>query len=171
MKPLSMDLRGRVVAACDAGGQTQAEIAERFAVSPSTVRRLLARRAAAGSVAPLPHAGGVPSRGDAAAPGGRGGLLGDPPGAAPGRLRGRAGRPGGGGRGRGRGRGRGPRVPGAAGAGPAAKKKSDAAAERDRPDVRAARDGWAADVLARAAELAARLAFVDETGCNTKMAR
>lgn len=33
------------------------------------------------------------------------------------------------------------------------------------------RDGWAADVLARAAELAARLVFIDETGCNTKMAR
>ena len=33
------------------------------------------------------------------------------------------------------------------------------------------RDGWAADVLARAAEWAARLVFVDETGCNTKMAR
>ena len=37
--------------------------------------------------------------------------------------------------------------------------------------MRAARDAWAADVLARAAELAARLVFVDETGCNTKMAR
>jgi transposase len=37
--------------------------------------------------------------------------------------------------------------------------------------VKAARDAWAADVLARAAELAARLVFIDETGCNTKMAR
>ena len=62
MKPLSMDLRERVVAACDAGGQTQAEVADRFDVSTSTVRRLLARRAATGSVAPRPHAGGFPSR-------------------------------------------------------------------------------------------------------------
>jgi transposase len=37
--------------------------------------------------------------------------------------------------------------------------------------VKERRDAWAADVLARAAELAARLVFVDETGCNTKMAR
>jgi transposase len=67
MKPLSMDLRERVVAACDAGGETQAEVADRFAVSQSSVRRLLARRAATGSVAPLPHAGGFDSRVDAAA--------------------------------------------------------------------------------------------------------
>ena len=69
MKPLSMDLRERVVAACDAGGQTQAEVAERFGVSPSTVRRLLARRAATGSVAARPHAGGFDSRVVAAARG------------------------------------------------------------------------------------------------------
>lgn len=79
MKPLSMDLRERVVAACDAGGQTQREVAERFDVSPSSVRRLLARRAATGSVAPLPHAGGFASRVDEAARGVLRSLVADQP--------------------------------------------------------------------------------------------
>jgi transposase len=89
MKPLSMDLRERVVAACDAGGQTQAEVAERFNVSGSTVRRLLRRRAATGSVAPRPHAGGFPSRVDAAARGVLRGLVADQPDATLAELRGR----------------------------------------------------------------------------------
>jgi transposase len=37
--------------------------------------------------------------------------------------------------------------------------------------VKADREAWGRDVLARAAELAPRLVFVDETGCNTKMGR
>src|SRR4051812_13833232 len=89
MKPLSMDLRERVVAACDAGGQTQAETAERFAVSTSTIRRLLARRGATGSVAPLPHAGGFASRVDAAARGVLRGLVAEQPDATLAELRGR----------------------------------------------------------------------------------
>ena len=43
MAAYSMDLRERVVAACDEGGDTRAEIAERFSVSGSWVRRLLQR--------------------------------------------------------------------------------------------------------------------------------
>jgi len=89
MKPLSMDLRERVVAACDAGGETQAEVAERFRVSPSTVRRLLARRAATGSVAPRPHAGGFPSRVGEAARGVLRGLVREQPDATLAELRGR----------------------------------------------------------------------------------
>src|SRR3954465_14680570 len=95
MKPLSMDLRERVVAACDAGELTQAEIAGRFSVSTSTIRRLLARRAATGSVAARPPAGGVASRVGAAARGVLRGLVADQPDATLAELRGRlAGRTG-----------------------------------------------------------------------------
>lgn len=66
MKPLSLDLRERIVRACDEGGQTQAEVAERFAVSGRTVRRLLRLWRAGGGVAPKPHAGGFASSVDAA---------------------------------------------------------------------------------------------------------
>lgn len=51
MKPISMDLRERVLAACDAGAGTKA-VAARFAVSESWVRRLKQRRAAGAGVAP-----------------------------------------------------------------------------------------------------------------------
>jgi transposase len=49
--PISMDLRQRVLAACDAGETTQA-VARRFAVSPAFVRRLKQRRRESGEVAP-----------------------------------------------------------------------------------------------------------------------
>lgn len=45
MRAYSMDLRVRVLAACDAG-DTTAEVAEAFSVSPAWVRRLKQRRAA-----------------------------------------------------------------------------------------------------------------------------
>jgi transposase len=51
MKPYSMDLRERVLAACD-GGMGTAEAAEAFAVSPSWVRKLKQQRRETGSVAP-----------------------------------------------------------------------------------------------------------------------
>ena len=60
MKPYSMDLRERVVAACDEGIDNRAEIADRFSVSQSWVRRLLQRRRETGSLAPKPHGGGQP---------------------------------------------------------------------------------------------------------------
>ena len=66
MKPLSIDLRERVVAAVD-GGATHEAAARRFAVSPSSVGRLVRLRDRAGSVAPRPHAGGFASRVDAPA--------------------------------------------------------------------------------------------------------
>jgi len=53
MKPYSMDLRDRVLAACDAGTGTRA-VARRFAVSESWVRRLKQRRREAGETAPRP---------------------------------------------------------------------------------------------------------------------
>lgn len=49
-----MDLRERVVQACDARSGTREQIAERFGVSTAWIRRLLQRRRETGSIAPLP---------------------------------------------------------------------------------------------------------------------
>lgn len=51
MKPYSMDLRARVLAACDEGMGT-AEAAETFSVSQSWVRRLKQRRRETGVIGP-----------------------------------------------------------------------------------------------------------------------
>lgn len=57
MEAYSMDLRKRVLAACDAGhGTTQ--VAKSFEVSPAWVRRLKQRRRELGTIAPLPHRSG-----------------------------------------------------------------------------------------------------------------
>ncbi len=48
----SMDLRDRVVAACDAQAGTRAEVASRFAVSTAWIRRLLQRRRETGHYGP-----------------------------------------------------------------------------------------------------------------------
>ena len=53
MKPYSMDLRERVVVACDAREGSRERIAERFGVSTAWIRRLLQRRRETGSIAPL----------------------------------------------------------------------------------------------------------------------
>ena len=58
MKAYSMDLRERVVAACDARDGTREQIAARFTVSVSWIRDLLKRRRETGSIAPKPHGGG-----------------------------------------------------------------------------------------------------------------
>ena len=58
MQTYSMDLRDRVVAACDAGAMTRQEIAEAFDVSTAWIRRLLQRRRQTGSYASKGHAGG-----------------------------------------------------------------------------------------------------------------
>lgn len=47
-----MDLRDRVVAACDAGELTREEIAEQFGVCSSWIRRLLQRRRETGDYGP-----------------------------------------------------------------------------------------------------------------------
>lgn len=69
MAAYSLDLRIRVAAACDDGTDTRAEIAERFAVSESWIRRLLQRRRETGPLAPKPHGGGHPPAFDATAAG------------------------------------------------------------------------------------------------------
>lgn len=52
MGALSIDLRERIVAAYDSGGQTQKEVARRFGVSEFTVRKLLRQRRESGDLAP-----------------------------------------------------------------------------------------------------------------------
>lgn len=58
MKAYSMDLRERVVAACDRGEGTREEIAKRFRVGVAWVYRLLQRRRETGSIEPKPRGGG-----------------------------------------------------------------------------------------------------------------
>ena len=67
MKTYSMDLRERVVAACDARDGTREQIAARFSVSVSWVRKLIRRRRETGSIAPRPRGGGQPPAFDAEA--------------------------------------------------------------------------------------------------------
>jgi transposase len=67
MQAYSMDLRQRVVAACDARDGTREQIARRFSVSVSWVRDLLRRRRETGSIAPKPRGGGRASAFDEAA--------------------------------------------------------------------------------------------------------
>ncbi len=58
MKPLSLDLRHRIVAAYERRGSTQAQIAQRFEVGQATVERLVRLKRETGSLDPKPHAGG-----------------------------------------------------------------------------------------------------------------
>ena len=67
MKPYSMDLRERVVAACDAREGTREQIAARSSVSVSWIRDLLKRRRETGSIGPRPRGGGRPPAFDEAA--------------------------------------------------------------------------------------------------------
>ena len=60
MNAYSIDLRERVVAACDAGDATREQVARRFAVSVPWIRKLLRQRRETGSIAPKPHGGGQP---------------------------------------------------------------------------------------------------------------
>ena len=59
MEALSLDLRERVLAVCDAGDLTRQEVAEDFVVSRSFVQKLLRRRADGTPLAPEPRSGGV----------------------------------------------------------------------------------------------------------------
>jgi transposase len=58
MRAYSIDLRERVVTACDTGDGTREQIAARFSVSVSWVRKLIRRRRQTGSIAPRPRGGG-----------------------------------------------------------------------------------------------------------------
>src|SRR3989442_7166625 len=65
MRPYSMDLRERIVAAIDRREHSLRQIAHLFSVDLSFLVRLLQRRRATGSVQPKPHAGGPPPKLDA----------------------------------------------------------------------------------------------------------
>lgn len=67
MKAYSMDLRERVVAACDTRDGTREEVATRFSVSVAWIRKLLCQRRQTGSIAPRPRGGGRPPAFDTAA--------------------------------------------------------------------------------------------------------
>lgn len=58
MKAYSTDLRQRVAAACDAGDATREQIAARFNVSVSWIRKLMSQRRQTGSIEPKPRGGG-----------------------------------------------------------------------------------------------------------------
>lgn len=59
MRPLSLDLRERLVAAVEQGEYSLRELARLFGVNLSTIVRLLQRYRRTGSVQPKPHAGGA----------------------------------------------------------------------------------------------------------------
>jgi transposase len=67
MRPLSMDLRVRIVASVEFGEHSLRKLAELFAVDLSTIVRLLQRYRSTGSVQPKPHAGGPVPKIDAQA--------------------------------------------------------------------------------------------------------
>jgi len=67
MRPLSIDLRIRIVAAVEAGEHSLRELAELFAVDLATIVRLLQRYRRTGSVHPKPHGGGPRPKLDAQA--------------------------------------------------------------------------------------------------------
>ncbi len=58
MKPLSNDLRRRIIEAVQENEESQPEIAERFSVSLSAVEKLWHRFRLTGKFEALPHAGG-----------------------------------------------------------------------------------------------------------------
>ena len=69
MRAYSIDLRERVVAACDRGDATREQVAARFSVSVVWIRKLLRQRRQTGSIAPKPHGGGRAPAFDARAAG------------------------------------------------------------------------------------------------------
>ena len=62
MQAYSLDLRQRVVAAYENGVETILEVAARFEVSDSFIKKLLRRKRATGDIAPIGHRGGQPKR-------------------------------------------------------------------------------------------------------------
>jgi transposase len=58
MKPISTDLRTRIVAVYEAGQLSYAKVAERFCVSESSVKNFVKQWRATGSLAPKPAANG-----------------------------------------------------------------------------------------------------------------
>jgi transposase len=156
MRPLSDDLRQRIVAAVDAREGSRRELARRFAVDTSTITRLLQLRKQTGSLAPRPHAGGTPPTLDRDGLERLRGLVRDDPDATLEQLRDRLG------------------IVGSImivwrslkTLGITRKKKTPRVAERDRPEVRKKRRAFRREVTTIEPT---RLVFVDETGATTAM--
>jgi transposase len=66
MKAYSLDLRKRVGAAIDRQVGTQQEVARRFGVRGTFIKKLLRQRRETGSLAPKPHGGGQVAKLEAA---------------------------------------------------------------------------------------------------------
>jgi transposase len=62
MQAYSLNLRQRVVSACENGVETILEVAERFEVSDSFIKKLLRRKRTTGDIAPIGHRGGQSKR-------------------------------------------------------------------------------------------------------------
>ncbi len=62
MQAYSLDLRQRVVSAYENGVETILEVAERFEVSDSFIKKLLRRKRTTGEIAPIGHRGGQRKR-------------------------------------------------------------------------------------------------------------
>jgi transposase len=156
MRPISDDLRLRIHEACQSGEST-AEVAERFSVSPAFVRRLRQRFRLTGSLAPKPHAGG-PARKLAAHEEALRQAVREHPDATPQEHRERLSLPA-------------SRVTvwrALRRLRISRKKKSSHAAEQGRPDVAEARRQWPQKLAGVDPD---DLVFLDETGANTAMAR
>ena len=156
MRPLSMDLRERIIRAVDNHEGTRLGIAARFDVNPSTITRLLQLRRQTGSLEPRPHAGGVEPTLDPEGLDRLDELVRRTPDATLEDLR------------------RGMGVTGSIMIifralkvlGVTRKKKTPRAAERDRPDVQQRRREFREEVRGVKPR---RLVFVDETGATTAM--
>ena len=61
-RPLSPDLRRRIIGAYENAEGTQADLAQRFNVGKASVERLVRLKRETGSVEPRPHAGGTAAR-------------------------------------------------------------------------------------------------------------
>jgi transposase len=156
MRPLSQDLRERIIAAVDHHEGSRREIARRFRVDVSCITRLLQLRRQTGSLQPRPHGGGRPPVLDSNGLERLRTLVRKRPDATLEQLR---------------------QGLGLSGSimivwralkklDITVKKKSRYADERDRPDVRRKRRRFRRDVTAIDPK---RLVFVDETGVTTAM--
>jgi transposase len=156
MKPLSNDLRERILHAVDHGEGSRRELAARFAVNPSTITRLLQLRRQTGSFEPRPHAGGTEPTLDQDGLDRLRALVEEAPDATLAALR------------RGLGIDGGIMIVwrGLRKLGITRKKKSRRASERDRPEVRKKRRSFRREVKLIEP---GRLVFVDETGVTTAM--
>ena len=156
MKPLSNDLRERILNAVDHREGSRRQLAARFSVNVSTITRLLQLRRQTGSSQPRPHGGGVAPTLDRDGLERLRALVEEDPDATLEALKQRLG------------------LDGSImlvwralkKLGITVKKKSPRAAERDRPEVRRKRRKFRREV---ARIEAGRLVFVDETGVTTAM--